>query len=80
MRAANVSRLKRCTRLSSPRVMYFRTVGVRGGGAEGAPGKRPVYHKEEIEQHVNVLCRWEWRQTDGTYERFDRDRSVVIET
>jgi hypothetical protein len=33
----------------------------------------------QIAQHVNVLYRWEWRQTDATYERFDRDQSVVIE-
>jgi hypothetical protein len=31
-----------------------------------------VYNKEEIEQHVNVLYRWEWRQADGTYLAFDK--------
>jgi len=67
--------------LFSPRAAKFaRTGGAGGAGAEGACGKRRKYNKEEIEQHVNVLYRWEWRTLDGTYSAFEKGQSVKIET
>ena len=65
--------------LFSPRAKHARTGAAGGAGAEGACSKRGVYNKEEIEQHVDVLYRWEWRQPDGTYLVFDKGQNMEIE-
>ncbi len=63
-----------------PRELKFAPIaGAGGAGAEGACGKRP-YNKEEVEQYVNVLYRWEWRTLDGTYSAFAKNQSIKIET
>jgi hypothetical protein len=36
--------------------------------------------QKEVQQHVNVLYRWEWRSDDGTYEAFDEGQCIKIET
>ena len=63
-----------------PLANLTRTAGVGGSGAEGASGKTPEYNKEEIEEHVNWLYRWEWRTLDGTYSAFEKGQSIKIET
>jgi hypothetical protein len=67
--------------LFSPRAAKFALLaGAAGEGVEGACARRPAYNKEEIEQHVNVLYRWEWRTLDGTYSAFEKGQSIKIET
>ena len=59
------------------------------GGVAGAPTfhtchccrrARPVYDADEIHKLAEVLYRWEWRTSDGTYKAFDRQQCITLET
>ena len=59
--------------------------GGSGGAGGGVRSARPKYdldevQRKEVQQHVNVLYRWEWRSDDGTYEAFDEGQCIQIET
>jgi hypothetical protein len=59
--------------------------GGSGGAGGGARSEWPKYdlnevQQKEVQQHVNVLYRWEWRSDDGTYEAFDEGQCIKIET
>ena len=72
--------------LLSPRRAKAARTGEAGGAAgpaAGAAGRgrpRPAYDADEVEKLVEVLYRWDWRTSDGTYEAFDKQQCMTLET
>ena len=54
--------------------------GAGDGGGGGCRRVRPAYDADEIHKLVEVLYRWEWRASDGTYEAFDWQQCIMLET
>ena len=64
----------------SPAAKAARTGSPGGAAAGGGSRERPAENAAEVREHVNVKFRWEWRAGDGTYEAFDKDQCIKIET
>jgi len=62
--------------LLSPAAKAART----GGGAHAAGGGRPEYDSGMVAKEACFRYRWEWRTIDGTYEAFDEEQCIAIET
>jgi hypothetical protein len=62
--------------LLSPAAKAART----GGAAHAAGGGRPEYDADKVAKEAGLVYRWDWRTNDGTYEAFDEQQCIAIET
>jgi len=85
--AARSSSLRTAEAAAAPDAAGRKRKALYASGMFSLPGKavrsranRPALNEEAIRKDVNTFYIWQWRTLDGTYEDFDTEQCIGIET